>query len=161
MNSMYAYRRRSKGWQNDEPAYIHPRIMFGAGIFIDTEFVKKHEITHVVNCAFDEDSPKWFRTKFPTKYACIGAMDATDVNITDWYGAFEKVVNAFLQDPNGKTIYIHCQCGINRSGFLALLYACKRLGYTYADVLDSILTQRPCALTNPAFQQQVKEYLNV
>jgi hypothetical protein len=157
---METHRRRSKGWQNDEPAYIHPRILFGAGVFIDPEFVKKHEITHVVNCAFNEDSPKWFRQSSPTKYACIEAQDALDVNILDWYGEFEYIVNKFLKDPAGKSIFIHCQCGINRSGFLALLYACKRLGYAYADVVDSILSQRPCALTNPAFHQQVRRYLN-
>jgi protein-tyrosine phosphatase len=157
---METYRRRSKGWQNDQPAYIHPRILFGAGIFIDETFMRRHEITHVVNCAYQEDSPKWFRTKFPKQYACIEADDTLDVNIVDWYATFERTVNKFLQDPNSKSIYIHCQCGINRSGFLALLYACKRLGYAYSDVLDSILTQRPCALTNPAFHKQVRHYLN-
>jgi protein-tyrosine phosphatase len=158
---MESYRRRSRGWQNDEPAYIHPRILFGAGISIDPEFVNKHEISHVVNCAFQEDSPKWFRTTFPNQYVCIAAVDSLDANILDWYDCFEKTVNKFLQDPNCKSIYIHCQCGINRSGFLALLYACKRLGYRYADVVDSILSQRPCALTNPTFHTQVKRYLNV
>ena len=157
---METYRRRSKGWQNDQPAYIHPRILFGAGIFIDETFMRKHEITHIVNCAFDEDSPKWFRLKHPKQYACIEADDSLDVNIVEWYDIFERTVNKFLQDPNSKSIYIHCQCGINRSGFLALLYACKRLGYVYSDVLDSILTQRPCALTNPAFHKQVRQYLN-
>jgi hypothetical protein len=28
-------------------------------------------------------------------------------------------------------------------------------------VVDSILSQRPCALTNPSFHHQVKRYLNV
>jgi hypothetical protein len=156
MEDVASYRRRSKGWQNDSPAYIHPRILFGSGIALDEEFVQKHEITHVINCAFDEDSPKWFRQKYPKRYVSLEALDELTSNIFRWYPEFESTMQAFLSDPTSKTIYVHCQCGINRSGFLCLAYACKKLKFEYNEVVKSILTQRPCALTNPVYRQQVQ-----
>lgn len=159
MDDVASYRRRSRGWQNDAPAYIHSRILFGAGIFIDEEFVEKHKITHVINCAFDSDSPKWFREKYPTKYKSIEALDTLNSNILEWYPLFEKTMQTFLSDVNSKTIYVHCQCGINRSGFLCVLYACKKLNFEYNEVVKSVLTQRPCALTNPTYRKQIQDLL--
>lgn len=156
MDDVASYRRRSRGWQNDQPAFIHPRILFGAGIFLDEEFVERHSITHVINCAFDEDSPKWFRQKYPNKYACLNAPDDLSSNILDWYPAFEESMQKFLSEVGSRTIYIHCQCGINRSGYLCLLYSCKKLRFDYNEVVKSILTQRPCALTNPSFRKQIQ-----
>lgn len=156
MDDVSSYRRRSRGWQNDPPAYIHPRILFGSGIALDEEFVEKHRITHVINCAFDEDSPKWFRQKFPKQYASIGAIDSLETNIVESYPKFESIMQSFLNSPLAGTVYVHCQCGINRSGYLCVLYACKRLRFDYNEVVKSILTQRPCALTNPAFRNQIQ-----
>ena len=156
MDDVATYRRRSKGWQNDPPAYIHPRIMFGSGIAIDEDFVEKYNITHVINCAFDEDSPKWFRQINPTKYVCLNALDDLTSNILDWFPNFEETMQKFLSDNHSKTIYVHCQCGINRSGYLCLAYACKKLKFGYNEVVKSILTQRPCALTNPNYRKQLQ-----
>lgn len=155
--NMETFRRRSKGWQKDPPAYIHPRILFGAGMFITPEFTAKHNITHVINCAFEADSPDWFRSKFPRKYAELNATDSLETNILDWYPRFEAAIQLFLADNNSQNIYVHCQCGINRSGFLCLAYACRKLKFDYNQVLSSILSQRPCALTNPAFRNQVQQ----
>jgi hypothetical protein len=158
MDDVATYRRRSRGWHNDLPAYIHPRILFGSGIAIDEEFVEKYNITHVINCAFDEDSPKWFRQKHPKKYVSLQAPDDLTSNILDWYPQFEQTMQKFLSENNSKTVYVHCQCGINRSGFLCLAYACKRLRFDYNEVVKSILTQRPCALTNPNYRKQVRTF---
>jgi Dual specificity phosphatase, catalytic domain len=161
MESLATYRRRSKGWEKDPPAYIHPRILFGAGSMLIPSFVAKHSITHVINCAFDEDSPDWFKSKFPHKYVCINAQDSLSVNIFDWYSTFEDSIQRFLADNTCETIYIHCQCGINRSGFLTLIYASSKLGFNCCDVFKAILQQRPCAFTNPFFRKQVEEHFNV
>lgn len=156
MDDVASYRRRSRGWQNDGPAYIHPRILFGSGIALDKEFVERYNITHVINCAYDEDCPKWFRQENPKKYISLNANDDLTSNILDWYPIFESKMQAFLSETGSKTIYVHCQCGINRSGFLCLMYACKKLKFEYNEVVKSILTQRPCALTNPSFRKQIQ-----
>lgn len=152
------YRRRSRGWQEDPPAYIHSRILFGAGFSITPEFVNKHEITHVINCAFDSDSPRWFKEKYPDKYVCLEAVDSLDANILDWYPEFERTIHRFLREPNAKKVYVHCQCGVNRSGFLCLAFMCKRLNVDFKTSVSVILTQRPCALTNSSYMQQVYEF---
>lgn len=155
----YSYRRNSKGWEYDPPARIYTNIMFGSGQQLTKQFVEKHNITHVINCAHDQDSPEWFRNAFPLKYWSLGAQDSLTVNITEWFYEFEMVMNEFIRDPTSKMIFVHCQCGINRSGFLALLYGCKKFGYTFDEMVKTILVQRPCALTNSAFKEQCINYI--
>lgn len=144
-------KRNTKGWQNDPPAYIHPRILFGSGFILTPDFVKKHNITHVINCAFDIDCPAWFQTEFPSNYKCLNAEDDIKVNILDWYPEFERTMHSFLREEGSKNVYVHCQCGINRSGFLCLAFMCNRLSIDFNTAVKSILSQRPCALTNPSF----------
>lgn len=148
------FRRNSKGWQNDPPAQLHPRIMFGC-----KKIPLTPTITHVINCASDEMSPMWFKSRYPDKYVCLDAIDSVYVNITQWYPIFEETMNNFLSDPTCKTIYIHCECGVNRSGFLTLIYMCKKFGMPLETTIKNILSQRPCALTNPEFRKQVIEYI--
>jgi len=155
----FSFRRRSKGWQNDPPAKLHTNIMFGPGMYLTPGFVKHHNITHVINCAFDKDSPFWFREKNPEKYMCLEALDSHEEDIRKWYPKFEETINGYLRDSNLGNIYIHCQCGINRSGFLALLFVCKKFNYSFKLATDSILKQRPCALTNSTYKEQVIEYI--
>jgi protein-tyrosine phosphatase len=149
----------SKGWQNDPPAKVYTNIMFGPGMYLSPGFVKYHNITHVINCAFDQDSPKWFREKYPDNYMCIEALDSLEEDIRKWYPKFEETLNSFLRDPTSNNIYIHCQCGINRSGFLALIFVCKRFNFSFKMASDTILKQRPCALTNLSYKQQVIDYI--
>jgi hypothetical protein len=161
MDDLVSYRRRSRGWEKDGPAYVHPRILFGSGLMLTPAFTQKHSITHVINCAYDPDSPEWFKLSNPTKYKCLEAEDSITANIFNWYSKFEHTMNLFINDPSCKTIYIHCQCGINRSGYLTLVYACKKLKFDFKNTFKSILQQRPCAFTNPAYRKQVEDHFNV
>lgn len=147
--------RKKQGWANEPPAKIHPRILFGPGIYLSPGFIRMHNITHVINCAFNKDSPSWFREKHPENYFCLEAIDSLDADIMDWYPLFESKINSFLEEPDSRTIYIHCQCGMNRSGFMALMFVCKKFGFSFETVRRVILKQRPCALTNHAFEKQV------
>jgi protein-tyrosine phosphatase len=152
-------RDHSRGWVNDPPAVIHPNVMFGSGKMLTIEFVKERNITHVINCAYDEDSPEWFRNVYPKKYACMNAQDSLITDITLWYPGFEKIMQKFLRENDSKVIFVHCQCGINRSGYLTLLYACLNFKFPLIETVKSIIKQRPCALTNPSFRIQVAEYI--
>ena len=73
-DSWYGLRRNTKGWEQDPPARIHPNIMFGSGAMLTKDFAEKNQITHVINCAQDEDSPSWFRDENFEQYHCIDAM---------------------------------------------------------------------------------------
>ncbi len=115
-------------------------------------------ITHVINCAFDTDSPEWFRRAHPTKYSCINAYDTIEHNILDWYPEFEKKMKAFLREGNG-IVFVHCLAGMNRSGFLALAYACKNFGMDLDTSIPLLKRQRPCLFQNPVYMNQVKEFI--
>ena len=155
----HLHRRRSTGWRTDPPAKIHTNIMFASGEQLTPRFALNNNITHVINCAFDEDSPEWFRQSNPQRYYCLNAVDSLEANITDKFEEFEEVLNKFIQDPDSNMIYVHCQCGINRSGFLSLLYGCKKFGYSYDNMAQTILKQRPCALTNPTFKYHCYQFV--
>ena len=123
-------------------------------------FAIRYDITHVINCAFSEDSPEWWRIQHPGKYVCLEAIDSrTGVNILDWYGRFEAAMQGFLREGSG-VVYVHCQAGMNRSGFLALTYASLKMGIDYDMLFDTAKRQRPCILQNLVFMNQTKEFVN-
>ncbi len=153
------YRIPTKGWFKDPVAKLHPRIILGPGFLLSPQFKETHSITHVVNCAYDESCPQWVRFQLKDKYECINAADSHEHDITDWYPQFKQVMDRFLNDPDCKTIYVHCHCGINRSAFLCLLYLCLKFDYSLETVIKSMTLQRGCTLLNPNFREQVVAYI--
>lgn len=143
----------------EPPAFFHTRILVGPGGFLGDDFVKKHNITHVINCSFDMYSPAWWRNENPTKYKVLNAIDAQDVNILDWYPEFETTMKDFLRDGDG-VVYVHCQAGMNRSASLALAYTAKNMSMDIDTLISSVKRQRPCILQNLVFMNQVKEFIN-
>lgn len=141
------------------PAYFYPRILVGAGMALTDMFAFKYNISHVINCAFDQDSPLWFRTRHPNRYVSLQAYDSPFHNILDWYPKFEAAMHQFLQQGNG-TVYVHCQAGMNRSAFLALTYVCKNFGLDMDATMKATLLQRPIMFQNPIFMNQVREFIN-
>lgn len=142
------------------PAYFHTRILVGPGAFLTPRFVYERGISHVINCAYPEDSPDWFRTKYPDTYIGLNAPDSPDANILDWYPTFERALFSALRSPGGGTVYVHCQAGINRSGFLALAYVCSRFHMDGETMLEAFRRQRPCLFQNSVYRGQVLTFLN-
>jgi protein-tyrosine phosphatase len=145
------WRFNSRGYLKDPPAQHHPKILFGPGAYLTPEFAKQYNIKYVINCAQEEHSPTWFKTEFPENYVCLNAIDSLEVNIFTWYPKFYESMNKFLSlDGN---VYVHCQAGINRSGFLYLAYLCLEEKYNIQVLEKSIIKQRPCALTNKVYEK--------
>jgi hypothetical protein len=140
------------------PAWFYNRVLVGAGPMLTPAFMTKYGITHVINCADDEACPAWYRKSFPHNYVCINAQDSLFVNILDWYPKFEYFLHKFLRESAG-TVFVHCQCGINRSGFLAMTYVCKNFGLTFEDIFFAGRGQRPVLFQNPIFMRQVQEFI--
>lgn len=140
------------------PAWFHPRILVGAGHMLTPSFVEKHRISHVINCAFSPDSPRWFRSVHPDKYYVLEALDGP-VDILVWYPRFEQVLHDFLREGN-QTIYVHCQAGMNRSAFLALIYVCKNFQMDMDTVIAATRRQRPIMFQNMVFMNQAKDFIN-
>jgi protein-tyrosine phosphatase len=159
MDPFLSYRRNSKGFLSDPPAKLHPCIMFGAGVFLTPDFISKNNITHVINCASDSDVPSLVPEKFGDKYTVINAIDSPFVDITTWFPIYALYMNRFLQDKECNMVYVNCQAGMNRSGFLTVLYCCLKFKYRFEDACKAVILQRPCALMNPVFYKQVEDYI--
>ena len=142
------------------PAYFHTRILVGPGAYLTPKFVYERGISHVINCAFPEDSPAWFRTKFPKLYTCLSAPDTLTHWILDWYPAFEQAMFSYLRSPGAGVVYVHCQAGMNRSAFLALTYVCDRFHMDGETMLEAFKRQRPCMFQNSVYRRQVLNFLN-
>jgi len=89
----------------------------------------------------------------------LNAIDSQDANILKWYPLFEDALSAFLRESDG-TVFVHCQCGINRSAFLALTYIVEKYGLPYEKTLLGLKRQRPCMFTNSVFRKQTEEFTN-
>ena len=146
-------------YMKQPPAWFHSRILVGAGAMLTPSFCVRNNVTHVINCAFDDDSPSWFRERNPNSYAVMCAYDTHRHRILDWYVLFEETMRSFLQQGTG-TVFVHCQAGINRSGFLALTYVSKNFHIQLDDLIASVKKQRPCMLSNHIYMKQVREFIN-
>jgi hypothetical protein len=155
MDYMRYNRARSRGYKIDPPVLIHPMILIGAGEMLTPEFKQKWGITHVLNCAEDEMCPSWFSKLHSDKYTCLEAIDSLNVNILVWYPKFRDTLLNYLRRPECSRVFVHCQCGINRSAFLTLMFVCDIFAFPFENTERIIIQTRPCALTNPAFRLQV------
>lgn len=142
------------------PAYFHTRILVGPGAFLTPKFVHERNISHVINCAYPEDSPAWFQSKVPRRYMCLNAPDTPSANILDWYPAFEHALHSFLRETSGGVVYVHCQAGMNRSASLALAYVCTKFHLDGPTMLEAFQRQRPCMFQNAVYRSQVLSYIN-
>jgi protein-tyrosine phosphatase len=143
----------------DPPAWFHTRILVGPGVYLTPIFQVTRNISHVINCAYQNDSPAWFRIKYPDKYECLYAPDSPDADIRNWLPQFEKAMYRFLREGNG-VVYVHCAAGMNRSATLALAYVCKNFYFPMDVMIQTTLRQRPCMFQNPVYMNQVRELLN-
>jgi protein-tyrosine phosphatase len=155
---MNLIRNKSRGYKLDPPVLLHVMILVGAGEMLTPEFQKQWNISHVINCAEDEISPSWFKRN--DNYIFLNAIDSKDVSILDWYPKFKETIQKFLRDPDCTRVFVHCQCGINRSMFLTLMFLCDVLGYNYESTERHIIQTRPCSLTNNVFRIQIKGALS-
>jgi protein-tyrosine phosphatase len=151
------YRQFSRGYLLDKPVVVHPKIMLGCGEHLSLSFKNKYDIQYVVNCAFDEYCPLWFRNQNSQNYECIQALDHESVDITLWYPKFERSMDKFIKE-DGK-VFVHCQKGMNRSAFLLIIYLCLKFKYELKNVVKHIAIIRPCVFSNINFRQQVIDYV--
>jgi hypothetical protein len=154
------YHSVSRGPLIDSPAVFHPKIIVGSGSMMTPAFISRNTITHVINCAFPEHSPSWWRNRFPDQYVCLQAEDTLQRSILEWYPRFKEVLDTYLDDPLCRRVFVHCQMGVNRSAFLALTYVCERYHYPLRETMISTLKQRPCLYQNSRFLKDVSDLLN-
>jgi protein-tyrosine phosphatase len=150
-------RPRSRGPFQDPNANPFSRIIVADANRLNNTFMDVFRITHVINCA----GPSNYRNKrSDDKYVCINAEDSIHVNLFDsWYAEFKEAMDRFLRDPTCINIYVHCQAGMNRSAFLTVAYIVKTFGVPLDRCVEKMVRQRPCVMTNPAFLNQLKDFV--
>jgi hypothetical protein len=87
-------------------------------------------------------------------------VDSPNANILHWYFIFEQTMSAMLREKGSGTVFVHCQCGINRSAFLSMTYITKNFGFDFDETVKSLKRQRPCMFTNPIYMKQTKEFVS-
>ena len=154
-------RLNSRGFMYDSVANPFPRIWVGNGGRLSHRFMNAFSITHIINCANEEACPENIREHISKeKYTCLGAIDSTNVDLFDtWYPNFKHAMDTYLRDPSCKGVYVHCQAGINRSAFLAAGYLIRTCGISFDKCIRRMLSQRPCIMTNQAFQAQLIDFV--
>lgn len=150
-------RPRSRGPFQDPNATPFSRIIVGDFFRLNDTFIDVFRITHVINCA----GPKFNRVLVPIgNFVTIDAIDSVSVQLFDtWYPKFKEAMDRFLRDPTCKNIYVHCQAGMNRSVFLTVAYIVKTFGVPLDRCVEKTVRQRPCVMTNPAFLNQLKDFV--
>lgn len=157
LRGLASYHMRSRGYDVDPPTILFPRIMVGPPVYLTPDFVKKNQITHVINCAEPGLTPRWLVT--PGRYVGIQTQDDIQYPLLNVaYPIFEDYMTRFLRDPSCRCVYVHCAAGINRSATLAHAYVIKQFGIPLPKLLETSMRQRPCMLQNPGFVYQLIEF---
>jgi protein-tyrosine phosphatase len=68
------------------------------------------------------------------------------------------MLDIFLEEGEGN-VYVHCQAGINRSGFLVMAYLVFEKKFQAETLEKTIIKKRPCALTNTSFRNEIYQKL--
>ena len=117
----------------------------------DEEYLKKNNISTVVNCA----------KGLTSNYKDLKFME---LNLYDksYQKLFPKIDIAYRfikQNPNGNVL-IHCKFGRSRSSILVIYYLMKEYGWDYDKCYKYIKQRRPIIHPNSGFVAQIKEYYN-
>ena len=65
------------------------------------------------------------------------------------------------QHTAGKTVYVHCQAGVSRSGMVIVAYEMHKNHWTRDQALEFVRTKRPQARPNPNFMELLLEWERV
>jgi hypothetical protein len=139
----------------DEPYEVAPRVWFGSARNTWNPDVIGR-FTHVVNCDSSKDStgPRGQLKNF----LFLESFDEPTFPILKrHYGSMRAFIDDALREPTA-SVYIHCFAGINRSGALAVAYACDILNLPAVKVVHHVRrgTNR-LILTNDGFMVQLVE----
>ena len=136
-----------------EPFEVAPRVWFGSARNTWLPDVMS-KFTHIINC----DSNKNSTGPFVGNFLFLESFDEPSFPILKrHYGTMRSFIDDALCDPKA-SVYIHCFAGVNRSGALAVAYACDILGLHATEVVGHVRrgTNR-LILTNDGFMAQLVE----
>lgn len=137
------------------PYEVAPRVWFGSARNTWLPYVMS-KFTHIVNCDSSKDSTGPLGRQ--KNFLFLESFDEPSFPILKrHYGTMRSFIDDALCDPKA-SVYIHCFAGVNRSGALAVAYACDILNLPAPEVVHHVRrgTNR-LILTNDGFMAQLVE----
>jgi len=128
----------------------------------DLNFLKKYNITRIVNCAAEIPNAFNYVSDEPAqgagaiKYLNVPIDDSPDVNPAKYFG----VVDKFIQDGirRGEKILIHCAAGISRSATLLASHLMVKFKISDDEALRMLRDIRPQVNPNSGFRKVLRDY---
>ena len=118
----------------------------------DEEYLKKFNITAVVNCADDI-----YSSYKDLKFLELRMYDIPEQIIVPKFEIAYKFIKINSKDTNNN-ILIHCYSGKSRSASLVAFYMMKEKGWDYDTCYYYMKERRPIVEPNYGFVEQLKEY---
>ena len=132
---------------------VIPRVWIsGEKEATDDRWLKKNNITHILNCAVEVDY-------FPpenVKYAKIFLDDSLEQDISKSVNLAADHIYACLYE--GGNVLVHCAAGISRSVSMVIAYLIKYHDMDYKNAYDTVSKKRKIAYPNKSFQTQLKKF---
>ena len=141
------------GQNQDSMHYIIDNIYLGDSEAASNEdYLKKHNITAVVNCAIEHIS----------NYKDLNFLELRlhDYEYQNLFPMFE-IAYKFIKNNSRKKdnyILIHCMAGISRSTSLVVFYLMKEKKWDYDTSINYIIERRPIVSPNSGFEKQLRNY---
>ena len=151
MLSLFPFRPTSEG-----PAEMTHYLFLGSSAHArDPSLLHKLGITHVINCAENDVGIEHYASLRECSIECSGfnSSDAKEYTMLAHHDDVLAMVTA-IKDSHGVCM-LHCQAGVNRSGFLMIALLC---GLEHMPLLKAAAwarQQRGRVCTNVGFQNQL------
>ena len=139
--------------QFDEIQQVIPGLYIGgAAPARNKEYLKRHQITHVVQATEDSSVPH----PYDFEYLKIEIPDYEDANIQLHFKKSNEFIEAAIN--NGKSVLVHCMAGISRSASLVLAFLVEKRSLTLNSAYQLLKTSRPHVFPNSGFRKQLRDF---
>ena len=118
----------------------------------DEEYLKKFNITSVVNCAKEITSDYK-----DLKFLELKLMDDPEEAIIPKFEVAYRFIKKNLKNKN-TNILIHCAAGASRSAALVAFYMMKEKKWDYDSCLSYMVARRPVVDPNTGYANQLRDY---
>jgi predicted protein tyrosine phosphatase len=124
----------------------------------DEDFLKKNNITAIVNCTENEPYHTYFNNKPKLRLAVQDSKE--EKNMEKFKVEIIKSINFIEKNiSENKPVYVHCYWGLMRSATVVAGYLIKKYNISHIDAINIVKEKRPSALSSLYNFNEILEYL--